>query len=80
MVTTGRAGYGVYTAMLPSGPQHREGRKIFFGHINPRNAPALHAVQEDKVAQFAVRLAAEPANFLQHIHWCVHDACVTDTM
>ncbi|EPS93495.1 hypothetical protein FOMPIDRAFT_1039072 [Fomitopsis schrenkii] len=64
-------GYGLYTALLPYGPRHREGRKIFFSHVNPRNALVLHEIQEDKVAQFVSRLAAEPASFLQHIHWLV---------
>lgn len=66
-----RGGYGLYTALLPYGPRHREGRKIFFSHVNPRNALVLHEIQEDKVAQFVSRLAAEPASFLQHIHWYV---------
>ena len=71
-----RAGYGLYTALLPYGARHREGRKVFFGHINPRNAPVLHAVQEEKVAQFVARLAADPASFLQHIHWSVSSPCL----
>jgi len=65
------AGYGQYVAMFPYGPRHREGRKLFLGTLNPRNAPRLQAVQEETVASFVAKLAEDPSNFLLHIRWLV---------
>ncbi|KAH9927567.1 cytochrome P450 [Fomitopsis serialis] len=65
------AGFGQYMAMFPYGRRHREGRKLFLGTLNPRNAPRLQAIQEETVAPFVANLAEDPSNFLLHIRWLV---------
>ena len=69
-----RAGLNRYVAMLPYGHRLRQGRKLLLGAINPRVAPELHVVQEEKTAIFISKLAREPSDFRAHIRWCVAPA------
>ncbi|KAH9925322.1 cytochrome P450 [Fomitopsis serialis] len=63
------AGFGKYTAMLPYGQRHREGRKLILGTVNARKAPELHAIQEAKAADFVSRLTRNPSEFRPHLRW-----------
>ncbi|KAH9830993.1 cytochrome P450, partial [Rhodofomes roseus] len=63
------AGFDQYTALLPYGPRHREGRKLILGTLNTRKTQDLHAVQEAKAVEFVSRLSRTPSEFQTHIQW-----------
>ncbi|TFY57775.1 hypothetical protein EVJ58_g6821 [Rhodofomes roseus] len=65
------AGFGQYTAMLPYGPHHREGRKLLLGAFTPRNIPHLQEVQKEMITPFIARLTEDPSNFALYIRLLV---------
>ncbi|KAH9925317.1 cytochrome P450 [Fomitopsis serialis] len=69
------AGFQDYTALLPYGPQHREGRKLILGVLNTRRAEDLHAIEEAKAVEFVSRLARAPSELQTHIQWLMANSC-----
>ena len=64
------AGLDKYTALLPHGSRHREGRKMMQGLLNPRKVPELQGIQEAKAVEFTSRLAGNPTDLREHVRWC----------